>query len=496
MTTSRTIAGNTLVQFAARMIGAAAQAMIVIILARTFVIHLGPEEGVRQMGRYATIFAFTVLFGTFSEFGLFPTLVKEFSENEGKARLILAKALPLRLLVALLVALMGIILAFSLHFEAVITTGIVLLAISTLWTAIANTVVAYFQSRLMMIYPAIAEIVGRLIGFATVATAALLGASLLTIVLLSLIGFLVTFVVNMLYLRRFEVVGWQIDLAYWRKLMKHAAPVGMISVLALIYFKIDAVMLAAMRDKFDTGIYSIPYKLIDVLITFPTLFVGNVFPVLARVLEDKDHAQALFRKAFDFLAIAGFPIAFGVFALANPIIHLIGGQTYLQASSIAVMGVPITAVHVLRILIWAVLFSFFGNMLSTLIILKNLQSRYVWAALAATVFNIGANFWLIPRYSYFGTSLTTVATEIVVAIPGWYLIWQATHFRPTVMVSLKAAMAAALMGLALWPLQSLPYITALILGIPLGIGVYVALLHISGALKLNEIQQFLTRKVV
>lgn len=495
MSTSKTIASNTIIQFAARLIGAAAQALIVIILARTFVLHLGAEEGVRQMGRYATIFAFTVLFGTFSEFGLFPTLVKEFSENEGKARLILAKALPLRMIVAFIVAVAGIVLAFALHFEAVITTGIILLAISTLWTAVANTVVAYFQSRLMMVYPATAEIVGRLIGFCAVATAALLGASLSSIVLLSLIGFFVTFIANLVFLSRFEHIGWEVDVAYWKKLLKHAAPVGMISVLALIYFKIDAVMLAAMRDKFDTGIYSIPYKLIDVLITFPTLFVGNVFPVLARVLNDHERAQALFRKSFDFLAVAGFPVAFGVFALANPIIHLIGGETYLHASSISIAGMPITAVEVLRILIWAVLFSFFGNMLSTLLVLKNLQSRYVWAALAATLFNVGVNFLIIPRYSYFGTSLTTVATEILVAVPGWYLIYKTTHFRPIADVALKAALASIIMGLCLWPLQQLPYLIALALGIPLGLFIYLMIMHLSGALKLDEIRQFVTRKV-
>lgn len=480
MSTGKIVAKNTIYQFIARIIGAALQALIVIILARTFVEHLGATEGVREMGRYTTIFAFTVLFGTCSEFGLFPTLVKEFAEKEDQSASIIAKALPLRLLVAIIVAVLGVLLALILRFEPVITIGIILLAISTLWTAVANTMVAYFQSKMLMVYPALAEIAGRVIGFAFVAVAALLNAPLLTIVILSLVGFLVTFVVNLYFLSKHQSLKWQVDTKYWKQLMRSAAPVGIVSVLALLYFKIDSVMLAAMKDKYDVGVYAIPYKLIDVLVTLPTLFVGNIFPVLARVMNDKARAQIIFRRAFDFLALVGFPIAVGAFSLAIPIIHLVGGDTYLYASSVVVAGHAVTAVDALRILIWAVLFSFFGNMLTTLVILKNLQSKFVWIAVGAAIFNIIANLIVIPRYSYFGTSISTVITEIIVAVPGWMMISKATHFRPEWSATLKALFASAIMGVILWNLQTLNFGFALVLGIFGGAAVYLVLLRILG----------------
>lgn len=493
MSTARAIAWNTIVQFAARVIGSVAQALIVIILARTFVENLGPVEGVREMGRYTTIFAFTILFGTFSEFGFFPTLVKEFSQKEKETAAILAKAIPLRLLVAFLVAIIGITLALVLNFEPVITIGIILLAVSTLWNAISNTIVAYFQSKLLMIYPATAEVLGRIAGFAAVAIAALSGVSLLAIVILSLLGFLVTFIVNLYFLRKFEPLGWIIDSQYWKFLARQAVPVGLISVLALVYFKIDTVMLAAMKDKFDVGIYGIPYKMVDVLVAFPSLFMGNVFPVLARALADRDHAQRVFRKALDFLAASGFPIAVGIFALAVPIVNLVGGETYLTASSVTISGLSITAVTVLRLLIWAVLFSFFGNLLSALVILKNLQSKYVWVAVAAVLFNIGTNFLVIPRFSYLGTSITTILTELLVAIPGWYLVWKATHFRPEWTTVWKAALAALVMGIFIWPLQSLPFAMALFVGIPLGGLVYLGLLNLMGGFSLRMAREIFQR---
>jgi O-antigen/teichoic acid export membrane protein len=493
MSTARAIAWNTIVQFAARIVGSIAQALVVIILARTFVEHLGPTEGVREMGRYTTIFAFTILFGTFSEFGFFPTLVKEFSQKETRSREILAKAIPLRLLVGFLVAAIGIILAFILKFEPVVTVGIILLALSTLWNAVSNTLVSFFQSRLLMVYPALAEVAGRVIGFAVVAAAALAGAPLLTIVVLSLLGFLVTFGANLLFARRFVGLGWTIDIPYWKELARHAVPVGLISVLALIYFKIDTVMLAAMRDQFDVGVYGIPYKMVDVLVAFPSLFMGNVFPVLARALVDPDRSQRVFRRALDFLAASGFPVAVGIFVLATPIINLVGGETYLSASAVSWAGIPITAVTVLRLIVWAVLFSFFGNLLSAVIILKNMQSRYVWAAAAAVLFNIGTNYLVIPRYSYLGTSVTTLLTELVVAIPGWYLVLRMTHFRPEWAIFRKSAVAAAVMGVVIWPLQGLPFVLALLIGIPLGALVYVGLMHLFGGFSWEMVRDILRK---
>jgi len=494
MSTARTIAWNTIVQFVARIVGSVAQALIVIILARSFVENLGPVEGIREMGRYTTIFAFTILFGTFSEFGFFPTLVKEFSQKESQTKEILAKVIPLRLLVAFLVAIIGIALAFLLNFEPVVTIGIVLLALSTLWNAISNTIVSYFQSRLLMIYPATAEVLGRIAGFAAVSVAALSGAPLLTIVILSLLGFLVTFIANLYFLRKHEPLGWVVDIQYWRELARHAVPVGLIAVLALVYFKVDTIMLAALRDQFDVGIYGIPYKMIDVLVAFPSLFMGNVFPVLARALSDPERSQQVFRKALDFLSATGLPIAVGIFALAVPIVHLVGGETYLSASAVSVGGTPITAVTALRFLIWAVLFSFFGNLLSAVIILKNLQSRYVWIALAAVVFNIVANFLVIPRYSYFGTSITTITTEAIVAAAGWYLVFQATHFRPDWSVTWKALVAALVMGLVIWPFQQLPFGTALLLGIPTGALVYAGILYLLGGASPDMVKTLLKRE--
>lgn len=487
---ARTVAKNTGVQLAARLISSIAQALVFIILAQSFVGHLGPLEGIREMGRYTTIFAFALFFGTFSDFGFFPALLKEFSQREDQRGQILAKVMPLRLMVAVTAALAGIGVAVALQLEAVVITGVVFLAISTLWGAVSNTIVAYFQSRLLMIYPALAEVLGRIAGLLFVGAAAIGGASLLVIVALSLVSFLVTFVVSVYLVGRHERLGWVVDIEYWRALGRRAFPVGLSSVLALASFKADMIMLAAMKETYDVGIYGVAYKVIDVLVALPSLFVGNVFPVLARALADRDQAQRVFRRSLDVLVAGGLPVVVGIFCLSPAIIRLVGGEAYQTASSVSVAGHAVTAAMVLRVLVWVVLAVFLGNLLSVIIILTGLQQRYVWVAVAALVFNVSANYLTIPRYSYLATAATTFITEVViVGISGWYLVWKATDFRPEWTFVWKAVVASMVMGCVVWPLQGLSFGLALVSAIPLGAAVYVGVLSALGGVNWSAVWQ-------
>jgi O-antigen/teichoic acid export membrane protein len=114
--------------------------------------------------------------------------------------------------------------------------------------------------------------------------------------------------------------------------------------------------------------------------------------------------------------------------------------------------------------------------------------------LAALVFNVGGNNLTIPRYSYLATSVTTLLTEVVVVgVGGWYLVWRATDFRPQLAFAWKAAVAAAMMGCIVWPLQALPFGVALLVGIPLGAIVYVGLLFVLGGLSWSTVREALAR---
>ncbi|MDR7554850.1 MAG: flippase [Armatimonadota bacterium] len=491
---ARAVAWNTGIQFIGRIVTTLTQALLVMVLARAFVHHLGPVDGVREMGRYTTIMTFAVVFETFARFGFFATLVKEFSEREDQATEILARALPLRLLLAGVVAVAGTGLALVLRFEPVVTIGVALLAVSTCWGAVFNTAMAYFQSRHLMVYPVAAEALGRLVALLGMTVAALAGAPLLVVIACSLLGSLVMAGVCVGFLRRFEPLGWCVDRTYWHALVAQAVPVGLIAVLSLAYGKASVILLAAMRGSFDVGVYGVAFKLTDVLVAFPAVLVGNLFPVLARALDRRDRADAVVRRTVGALAACAFPVVVGAFVLAAPLVRLTGGETYLAASAVSVFGTPVTAVHALRVLVWAVLAGGFAHLGLSLVILRGLQARYLRVVAIVTLGSVAASYVLIPRYSYAGVSVVTVLTEVLMVATGWWMLTRSAEMRLAVVDVWKPGVAAATMGAVVWPVQALPLWAAVGVGVPLGALVYVALLSALGGLPVESLRGAIRRR--
>ncbi|MDR7483330.1 MAG: polysaccharide biosynthesis C-terminal domain-containing protein, partial [Armatimonadota bacterium] len=106
------------------------------------------------------------------------------------------------------------------------------------------------------------------------------------------------------------------------------------------------------------------------------------------------------------------------------------------------------------------------------------------------------NYLLIPRYSYLGTSVATILTEIAVAGPGWYLVGKAAGFRPDWTVARRAGVAALVMGAVVWPVRGFPFEVALVVGVPLGMVVYAALLALMGVFPVDTVKDLLRKTPV
>jgi O-antigen/teichoic acid export membrane protein len=487
MSVVRSVALNTFLQFLARFTGLVSATVVTILLLRYL--------GVDGRGRYDTIFAFTTLFGTISEFGFFTVFMKEFSQHPEKRAEILANAIPLRTIVSLLVVGIGVAIAYLTDYESVVKIGILLLAGMTLFTTLTNTFVSVFQAELKMAVPVIAEIVGRLFYLFAVIAAVTFHWSLITIVALAVLGFFWTFLINLFAVRRWVPLGLKFDFPYWRKILRAAIPLGIVTVIALLYFKVDLIMLSLMRSPTDVGIYGPTYKILEILLAFPAIFMGLVFPVVARVLvTDRAKANHYFQRALEFLGILALPLAVGAIIFAPQIVELLdfGKGQLLFASTVSFGGVALTAVTVLRIIAVAIVIDFFAQGFATLLPIFDLQRRYLPYALAVLGLNIGANLVLIPRYSYVGAAATTVLTELVALAFTATMVLRASRFKISLTPLGKALLSAIAMGAVLFPFREAgwQWLPAVILG---GGLVYGIVLYVLGGIPketLSELFRF------
>ena len=110
----------------------------------------------------------------------------------------------------------------------------------------------------------------------------------------------------------------------------------------------------------------------------------------------------------------------------------------------------------------------------------NRQGRYAWATAIAAGVNISLNLLLIPFFGYLAASATTVLTEAVLSVAGWWLVGRAR--LPWLRVSWRVLLSGALLGLVLLPLARFP----IYVGLAVAPFVYVGALLMLRAFDADE----------
>ena len=458
MSNTRKIAYNTIVQIVAR--------VLVTVISLVALAYVARYLGVIGMGKYNLIFAYLGLFGVLLDFGFFLLQVREITKTPERESYIIGNVLGLKLALSLVVFGGAYITAIFLYHDPIIITGVLVGAISQASLSYAQIPISLFQARLQMDRVAITNIVTRLVYVGLIIWAIYANQGVIGIIVAATIANVLALLIQtaLIWPQRPTIPRW--DTSYWWHFIKQAAPLGVAVVLATIYFRIDSIILSLIKDDYAVGIYTTPYKVIEVVLTVPTIFMSSVFPVLTKAWsESREAALRIFRKAFDFSALLGIPIVVGTTLISTPLMIAIAGQEFAP-SGLA-----------LKILIWTTLMSFFGAVLNYTIIAAGRQTLLVMPYLLATIFNIVANIILIPRYSYVAAAYVTVATEVLVIIYAGSLVFRLLRITPAWIVTLKAIFASAIMAGAIYWLK----LDNLILNIVLGMAVYGAVILIVRA---------------
>lgn len=464
MSYTRRVAYNTIIQVVGKVITTIISLFLVAALTRYL--------GVSGYGQYTTIFAFTQFFAVFADFGFFWFLVREISKPDAPQEKIFNNVLTFRTLMALAIFALSFLIGLVIPQYHDIRLGILVIAASSFWMTLNGTYVGIFQNRLRMDKAALTDVLGRLFILGIVLWQIRAGATLNQILWAYFVGNAVNFFASAwmgkIYLKMRPAFDW----GYWKKIFWEALPIFIVSMLGLIYFKIDTIMLSLLKTSEDVGIYGPPYKVVEILILFPAIFMGNVFPVVTHYIYSQDsRLQSAFQKAFDFLLITALPVVVGIIFVAQRVIRIVAGPEFVTAHTIPpVFGIPATSSFALQILIIAVGISFLSHLFGYLIIALGKQTKMILPNLFLVVFNVGLNLILIPRISYIGAAIVTVLTETFVVFLYWWVMHRHTELKIDFKILLKVLFAGIILALALYFLKFL----SLWILIPLGALVYLA----------------------
>lgn len=372
---------------------------------------LGPEG----FGQYSVIFAYLFVFTAIADLGLYTIMVREISRtgNAVEEKKIASKIFTLRLFAIVSLIVLADLLVFALPYPLKIKIGVLTASLFSVGSSLVQVLVGIFQKYLRLYLVSLSDILARLVQLGALIILIRFETGLLWFVAVVVLAEAIHFGLIYGFSRRMIKVKPMVDRAFFRQTLKTAFPIAVSLVLVLIYFKLDTIMLSVMKPAKDVGIYSAAYKVLEAVIFLPAIYIGLVMPLLSRfAVKSKPEFIKTFKSAFNVITIFALYFSAYIFLMSDWIVKAIGGGAFLQASP------------VLKILSFAILLIFFGNLGGNAIIALNLQKKAMWIYLTGAVINVGLNFLLIPKYSYFAAASTTVLTEIFITLTMFWLIRQ------------------------------------------------------------------------
>jgi O-antigen/teichoic acid export membrane protein len=174
-----------------------------------------------------------------------------------------------------------------------------------------------------------------------------------------------------------------------------------ITLIGLLHFKSDMLVLASSRSAHDVGVYAVAYAFVEQMLFIPSVFIAALFPILARHLarEDDEQAPLVVQKAFQVLLLLAVPATLVLFFMPRVAIHVISNAQFDEATT------P------LRILAFAFVPIFLNTLFFAVLVNLNRQRALIIVAAVTLLANTALNVYLIPRYGYTAAAITTVLTE-------------------------------------------------------------------------------------
>ena len=435
MLTEQRIAKNTLYLAIGKVLSTTLGVLTVALLLR----YLSVDD----YGRYTTVLAFILLFGTFVDFGLNLTTTQDISLPGADVDRTLSAIFTLRLLVNVILALLLPVILLAFPYEQTIKDAILISSVLFFTFSLFQVLASYFQKELQAHKIAFAELAGRIALLAATVLAVHFTFSFIEIMLTVVASSLVQFWTLLRFAASQIRLKLTLDWAIWKRITAKTWPIALSVVFTTIYFKGDAVILSLARPLEDVGIYGAAYKILEVLITLPILFMGLVLPHLSRQCAERDNRgfNETIQKAWDALALVTLPLVAGTLVLAEPIMALITGGGYGPSA------------NVLRILIVAAGFIFLGSLFAHAVVAIGKQRAMIpYYAIAAAI-AVGLYIIYIPAYTYYAAAGVTVRSEFLVAASAFLMVRRTVRFRLS-MKGFGAALIGSLgMGTVLYALS-------------------------------------------
>ncbi|MBP6943156.1 MAG: flippase [Candidatus Buchananbacteria bacterium] len=397
--------------------------------------------GATGFGQYTTATTLIQFFAVLIDFGLQMTGAQMLGRDESRKQQIFNNIFSLRIVSAVILLGSAVAIAWLMPYPLIVKQASTIVSVSFFLIALSSTLTSLFQKQLDMATTASAEVWGRVALVLGIWLAIQNNWGLLPIMTAMVIGSLVNFATLYFKAHRYLKIKWELDLKVWKEIWNVSWPLAITIALTLVYFRADTIILSLFRSQAEVGIYGAAYKVLDILVQFPYMFLGLLLPLLSKFyISNRELYQKTIAHAFDFLVIVTFPLIAGSIVLGRQIMIFVAGPEFAISGDL--LGILVFALGAIYI---AALFGY-G------IVAAGLQKKMIRFYAADAIVSIILYLILIPIYSYWAAAILTVFTEAWILIGSYLILKRHTGIKLRFTAASKALVAAIVMAVILWAL--------------------------------------------
>jgi O-antigen/teichoic acid export membrane protein len=449
---------NFTVLVAGHAAGMVEQFVLAIFLAR----YLGATD----YGAYTTIFSFIFFGGLLANFGLGPVIVRAVSRAKEDVDYIYSNALIMMTVFSVVAWGVAIGATMMVHYERRIVV-LIAVACSTILLqgmrhSSASIVRAFERMEITTGLDLLFSTLRAAVGIGLLVAGFGLEAQVILTVASSMTWTVTLFIIVR---RQFASLRPRVNLRFCLELFTAGVPIALIRAAGMITQRIDIVMLSLMTGITSVGLYGVAFRFLSVANIFPTALSGALLPnMAARFVTSVDSTRRVYEAAVRVSTLLAFPTAVLVGASSDVIVGRVFGQEYLDGGSAVA----------LRILVWALCLNFMSGPVGTFMIAGDVNIlQFVPYAVGVALLNVVLNLYLIPRFSFYGASASTVMCAAVNLVIKLYWVNRLlSDWKVVVRIFARPAGAAGLMAVAMYTFRGV----GLHVTVPAGLLIYLAVL--------------------
>ncbi|MDQ4041410.1 MAG: oligosaccharide flippase family protein, partial [Actinomycetota bacterium] len=363
--------------------------------------HLGVDD----FGRYIAISSLIFIVAGLTEGGLGAIGVREYStRDDAGARRLMGNLLGIRVLLTIVGVALATGFALAAGYDSVLVVGTLLAGAGLLVTNYFGAFYVPLTARLRLGLLAGIDLLRQGLTAALIVGLVIAGASLVWFFGVPIaVGVMVTLCITAL-VRRWVPLRPRFERDEWVLILRDSIPYAAATAVGVLYFRVAVVLMSVVSTEEETGIYSLAFRVVEIVSGVPWLLVAAALPVLARAARaDADRMRYTLQRLLDVALILGVWVALSIGLGAPFAVEVVGGSSFEDS-------VPVLAI-------------LGGGMVGTflvatwghgLISLRRNRALLVANASALAV-GIALTLLLVPPHGAIGGAIATTATELWLA---------------------------------------------------------------------------------